>query len=119
VDTENSKSGWLKFPDFCPAKNNPPMFERLQKKWKVSGLQLFLILCSFAIAGSMTGFVAKKIMNALSVEQDWLWAIIYIILITLLWPILVLLVGFFFGQFRFFSNYIRKMGEKMGIGKHS
>jgi len=93
------------------------MFDRLQKKWKVSGGRLALILCTFAIGGSATGFVGKKIMNALAVQQDWLWAVIYIVLITLIWPLAVLLVSIPFGQFSFFSKYIRKIGEKMGVGK--
>ncbi len=93
------------------------MFERLQKKWKVKGLQLALILCTFAIGGSLTGFAGKKIMNALSIDQDWLWAIIYILLITIIWPLAVLIVSFPFGQFRFFSRYIKKIGAKMGFIK--
>jgi hypothetical protein len=95
------------------------MFEGLQKKWKVGGLQLFLILCTFAIGGSATGFVAKKVMNAIAIRQDWLWAIIYILLVTLIWPMMVLLVSIPFGQFRFFSGYIKKLGAKMGIGRKS
>ena len=92
------------------------MFERLQKKWKVKGVQLFLILCTFTIGGSLTGFVGKKIMNVLSVSQDWLWAILYILIVTLLWPLAVLLVSIPFGQFPFFINYIRKIGARMGFG---
>lgn len=91
------------------------MFTRLQQKWKVGAGQLALILCTFALGGSGTGFVAKKIMNALSVQADWLWAVIYIVLVTLLWPLSVLLVSIPFGQFRFFSRYIRKMGAKLGL----
>jgi hypothetical protein len=91
------------------------MFGGLQKKWKVNALQLTLILCTFAIGGSVTGFIAKKIMNALSIGQDWLWAIVYILLITLLWPLMVIVVSIPFGQFRFFRRYIRKLGEKMGF----
>ena len=93
------------------------MFEKLQKKWKVSGVRLALILCTFAIGGSATGFIGKKIMNALSVQQDWLWAVIYILLITIIWPLTVLIVSIPLGQFSFFSKYIRKIGAKMGIGK--
>ena len=93
------------------------MFERLQKKWKVGGLQLALILCTFAIGGSATGFAGKKIMNALSIQQDWLWAVIYILLITIIWTMAVLVVSIPFGQFSFFIKYIRKIGEKMGLGK--
>ena len=91
------------------------MFEQLQKKWKVGALQLGLIIGTFAIGGSATGLVAKKIMNALSVQQDWLWAIIYILLITIIWPLAVLIVSIPFGQFSFFSRYIRKIGAKMGV----
>ncbi len=93
------------------------MFERLQKKWKVGGLQLALILCTFAIGGSLTGFAGKKIMNVLAIGQDWLWAIIYILLVTIIWPLMVLLVSIPFGQFRFFTGYIKKLGTKMGIVK--
>jgi hypothetical protein len=91
------------------------MLERLQKKWKVGGFQLILILCTFAIGGSATGFLGKKIMNVLSIEQDWLWAVIYILLITIIWPLAVIIVSIPFGQFRFFTRYIRKIGEKMGL----
>lgn len=93
------------------------MFGNLKKKWKVSGLQLALILTTFAVGGSLTGFVAKKIMNQLPVQQDWLWAIIYILIITILWPLAVLLVSFPLGQFSFFANYIRKIGIKLGLGR--
>ena len=91
------------------------MFERLRKKWKVNGWQLTLIICTFAIGGSLTGFLAKKIMNLLSLQQDWLWAILYILLITIIWPLMVVLVSVPLGQFRFFRAYIRKLGQKMGL----
>jgi hypothetical protein len=93
------------------------MFEKLRKKWKVNVLQLVLILCTFAIGGSLTGYAAKKIMNVMSVEADWLWVIIYLLLVTIIWPIMVLVISIPFGQFRFFSNYTRKLGEKMGLIK--
>lgn len=95
------------------------MFEKLQQKWKVSGGRLALILTTFAIGGSLTGFVGKKIMNLLSIQQDWLWAIVYILIITVLWPISVLIVSIPFGQFRFFQNYIKKIGKKFGGGRNS
>ena len=93
------------------------MFEKLRQKWKVNVFQLVLILCTFAIGGSLTGYVAKKIMNVLSIEADWVWAIIYIILVTIIWPMMVLLISLPFGQFRFFSNYTRKLGQKIGLLK--
>ena len=91
------------------------MFERLQQKWKVSGWQLLFILFTFAIGGSLTGYAGKKIMNVLSIHQDWLWTIVYILLIILLWPLMVLVVSVPFGQFRFFIKYVQKIGARMGI----
>ena len=93
------------------------MFEKLRQKWKVNVFQLVLILCTFAIGGSLTGYAAKKIMNALAVEADWLWTVIYILLVTTIWPIMVLIISIPFGQFRFFYNYTRKLGQKMGLLK--
>lgn len=92
------------------------MFERLQRKWKVNGLQLLLILCTFAIGGSLTGYAGRKLMNLFSIDTGWLWIIVYILLVTLLWPMAVLLVSVFFGQFRFFTGYLRKMGRRLGVG---
>ena len=93
------------------------MFEGLQQKWKVKSGQLVLILCTFAIGGSATGWVAKKIMNVLAIEQDWLWAVIYIILVTICWPLMVILISIPFGQFPFFSRYIKKLGSRIGLVK--
>jgi len=93
------------------------MFEKLRKKWKVGGLQLTLILLTFAIGGTLTGFIGKKIMNFLAVQQDWLWAVIYILLVTVLWPLAVIIVSIPFGQFPFFIKYIKRIGAKMGIRK--
>jgi formyltetrahydrofolate-dependent phosphoribosylglycinamide formyltransferase len=95
------------------------MFKRLQQKWKVGSLQIILIIICFAIGGSLTGFIAKKIMNLLSIQQDWLWAIIYILLVTIIWPLAVIIVSIFFGQLKFFSGYVRRLGEKLGIIRSS
>ena len=93
------------------------MLKRLQEKWKVNALQLVLILCTFAIGGSLTGFAGKKIMNALAISHDWIWAIVYILLITIIWPLAVIIVSIPFGQYPFFIKYIRKIGIKMGLIK--
>ena len=112
------------FTDFCAhrhplgthcQKKNHCMFEKLRKKWKVGPVQLVLILCTFAIGGSLTGFVAKKIMNVLPIGADWIWAIVYILLVTIIWPMMVVIISIPFGQFKFFTNYTRKLGEKLGI----
>ena len=90
------------------------MFERLQRKWNVSGLQLALILCTFAIGGSLTGYVGRRLMNYLPIEDRWIWVIIYVLVVTIIWPIMVILVSILFGQYKFFKTYIYKLVRRFG-----
>ena len=91
------------------------MFKRLKDKWGVTPLGLVLILCTFAIGGSLSGFLAKKVMNLLSIEQDLVYGMLYIVVVTLLWPLCVITVSIPFGQFKFFKGYLKKMGTKLGL----
>ncbi|MGZ8539762.1 MAG: phosphoribosylglycinamide formyltransferase [Chitinophagaceae bacterium] len=91
------------------------MFQRLQQKWQVKGLQLVLILFTFAIGGSLTGFAGRKLMNLVPLQQGWLWIVVYILLVTILWPFAVLLVSILFGQYKFFTGYLKKMGRRIGV----
>lgn len=91
------------------------MFDRLQHKWKVSGPRLALILVTFAVGGSLTGYAGRRLMNFLPIEQNGWWVLVYIILVTLIWPFAVLFVSIPFGQFRFFTAYLKKMGTRMGM----
>jgi len=93
------------------------MFNRLKQKWKVSATRVGLILCTFAIGGSLTGYAGRKLMNLFNIDTQWLWIVVYILLVTVLWPLAVLLVSIPFGQFRFFTAYLKKIGRRMGIGK--
>ncbi|MCU0385426.1 MAG: phosphoribosylglycinamide formyltransferase [Flavihumibacter sp.] len=89
------------------------MFEKLQKKWKVNGWQLLAILCTFAIGGSLTGIVGRKILQQLPELHPLGWTLLYIITMTLIWPLMVVLVSIPFGQFPFFKNYLLRIFQKM------
>src|ERR1051325_5818149 len=91
------------------------MLKRLEQKWQVSPLRIVLIIVCFALGGSLTGYAAKKIMDLFSVRQDWVWVIIYILLITIIWPLAVIIVSIFFGQLKFFAGYVKRIGVKLGI----
>ena len=95
------------------------MFSSLKKKWKVNEWQLALILCTFALGGSLTGYLGKKIMNLMSLQADWLWTLVYILLITLIWPLAVTLLSIPFGQFNFFKKYLGKILTRIGLLKTS
>jgi hypothetical protein len=93
------------------------MFDKLQKKWKVSGWQVFVMLIIFALGGSITGFVGRRLMSAFEIEMAVLYVIVYILLITIIWPVAVLIVSIPFGQFSFFRNYIVRIGNRLFIRK--
>lgn len=85
------------------------MFQKLQRKWKVNGTSLLLILATFALGGSACGIVGRKLMAFTGIEKGWLWALLYIIVLTIIWPLCVLLISIPMGQFAFFKKYIRKL----------
>lgn len=89
------------------------MFKRLKQKWNVGPVQLVLILCTFAIGGSLSGYAGRWLLTNLEVSNRVLYIIIYITAVTLIWPLAVLLVSIFFGQFRFFRQYLKKLSAKI------
>ena len=89
------------------------MLNRLQKKWKVGPVRLLIILVVFALGGSATGYVGKKVMPLFGIESTWIYIPVYIIIVTIIWPMMVLLVSIPFGQFAFFRSYITKLGRRM------
>ncbi len=89
------------------------MLEKLKSKWKVTTTQLVIILCTFALGGSLCGVLGKKILGLLAIDSKPLYLIAYIITITLLWPLCVIVVSIPFGQFSFFSNYLKKVKNRM------
>ncbi|MEO7489145.1 MAG: phosphoribosylglycinamide formyltransferase [Ferruginibacter sp.] len=91
--------------DFCR------MLQKLQHRWKVNGINLLLIIFTFAVGGSICGVAAKKVLAVTSIENTWIWIPAYIILISLLWPFCVLLISLPFGQFSFFKSYLIKIGN--------
>ncbi len=93
------------------------MFDKLKKKWNVTGVQLLLILCTFAIGGSMDGFISRRIITLFPLDKGVLWWVVYIVMLTLLWPLCVLVISIFFGQFRFFKSYLVRVARRMRLIK--
>jgi len=96
------------------------MFNKLQQKWKVGGIQLFLILCTFAVTGSLTAFISERITNWVGFDENTLFAWKILLRLSILifgYQFIILAVSFLFGQFRFFWNYEKKILTKMGFMK--
>lgn len=89
------------------------MFERLKARWKVNTINLLLIIATFALGGSLCGYAGRKLLLLTNLEKGIAWVFLYILLVTLLWPICVLLISIPLGQFAFFRRYIIKIGKKM------
>jgi formyltetrahydrofolate-dependent phosphoribosylglycinamide formyltransferase len=85
------------------------MFEKLKQRWKVNGLNLILIITTFALGGSLCGYTGRKLLALTGLDKGFLWVLLYILLVTLLWPVAVLLVSIPLGQFSFFRKYIGKV----------
>lgn len=90
------------------------MFEKLKQRWKVNGVNLILIIATFAIGGSLCGRVSSWIIKYLPIETKWIEVVLFIIFCTLIWPLCVLLVSIPLGQFSFFKKYIVKIFGRFG-----
>ena len=89
------------------------MFQNLKNRWKVNGVKLALIITTFALGGSLCGYIARKIIALTSLHKGLAWVLLYILLLTILWPIAVILISIPLGQFGFFKNYVGKIGKKI------
>ncbi|TAG09928.1 MAG: hypothetical protein EAZ41_08730, partial [Sphingobacteriia bacterium] len=69
------------------------MFNRLKDKWKVNWWQFTLIFSTFALGGSLCGYIGRKLLMLSSLEKGVGYFVIYIVLVTALWPICVLIVS--------------------------
>ncbi len=95
------------------------MFERLKNRWNIeSNLQVLIILVVFAITGSATVYLKKLLFGLVGItsETDLLIRIpIYILSVLVIYNILLLIVGFLFGQFNFFWKFEKKFFSRLVI----
>jgi energy-coupling factor transporter transmembrane protein EcfT len=98
------------------------MFENLKKKWKVDNKQLILILCTFAVTGTLTAYISRSITGWVGFTDETFWGLKLLLRIFILlfgYQVIILIVSFFFGQFRFFWNYEKKILRWMGVMRKS
>jgi formyltetrahydrofolate-dependent phosphoribosylglycinamide formyltransferase len=88
------------------------MFNRLKARWKVNSWSLLLILTTFALGGSTCARLGKWILSDLPINPI-AWWLLYLTLVTLLWPCCVLFYSIPLGQFKFFKNYLKRIASWM------
>ncbi len=89
------------------------MFQKLQEKWKVNGWQLFGVISTFALGGSLCGYLGKRLMMLTGLEKGVSWFLLYLLVVTLIWPLCVIMISIPLGQFRFFRGYLQKLWKRI------
>ena len=94
------------------------IFQHLKTKWGIRrDFDVILILVVFAITGSLAVRVGDLLYTYLGFDQHSsvaIWIFVRVILIFPLYQVLLLMVGFVFGQFRFFWDKEKKMMKWFG-----
>jgi len=94
--------------------------EKLKQRWGVeSNFQLTIIFIVFAITGSASAMVSKPVCLWLGITKEdfgFLFTPIRLILIFPLYQVLLVSIGFLFGQFAFFWKFEKKLLRKFGLG---
>ena len=92
-----------------------------KSRWGItSNFQLAVIIVVFAITGSTSAYLSKPILAWLGLVKGevsgWIYYPLYIILIFPVYQILLVSIGFLFGQFKFFWAFEKKMLRSMKLG---
>ena len=93
---------------------------KLKEKWGItSNFQIIIILLVFSITGSVAVWIAKPVLNLVGLDKEvvspWLFWPIRIFIIFPIYQILIVIIGTFFGQFKFFWAFEKKMLSRLGF----
>ena len=93
---------------------------KLKQRWGVkTNLQLTIIFIVFAITGSASAWLSKPFCLWLGITNEdlgYLFTPVRLLLIFPIYQVLLVSIGFLFGQFKFFWAFEKKMLKRMGLG---
>ncbi|MBE0390526.1 DUF6787 family protein [Flavobacterium sp. PL002] len=93
---------------------------KLKERWGItSNIQLSIIFIVFAITGSASAWLSKPLCYLLGITKDDLgmWFMpVRLLLIFPIYQVLLVFIGFIFGQFSFFWAFEKKMLKRLGLG---
>lgn len=95
--------------------------EKLKHRWGIhNNWSIIAIFIVFAINGTFASWIAKPVTNLLGLSQEtthpWLFWILRILLIFPIYQATLPIVGWFFGQFKFFWAFEKKFLTRLGLG---
>lgn len=97
--------------------------DKLKQRWGIdSNFQIAIIILVFAINGSFAAWVAKPVTEFFGLSSETtnpyiLYLTLRILLIFPIYQITLPIVGWFFGQFKFFWDFEKKMLRRIGLGR--
>jgi len=92
-----------------------------KERWKISSSwQFFVIILVFAITGSSAAIISKPILQEFGISKETnhflIYFLFYGIIIFPIYQILLISIGFLFGQFKFFWNFEMKLLRALKLG---
>lgn len=94
--------------------------KELKKRWNIeSNFQLTIIFIVFAITGSTSAWLSKPVcfwLGIIKEDYGFWYTPIRLLVIFPLYQVLLVLIGFTFGQFKFFWEFEKKMLRRLGLG---
>lgn len=91
-----------------------------KQRWNIqSNAQLTVIIVVFALTGSASAWLSKPFCGWLGITKDELgfwFTPVRLLLIFPIYQVLLVLIGFLFGQFKFFWKFEKKMLRSMRLG---
>ena len=92
-----------------------------KQRWNIiSNWQVFVIILVFAITGSSAAMMSKPILHWLGISKEThhiaLFLLFYILIIFPIYQVLLVAIGFLFGQFKFFWAFEKKLLKSMRLG---
>lgn len=98
------------------------IFKKLEKKWSVSyRWEMIAIFIVFAITGSTAAQISDPIISFLGFHREstngWIYWTLRILLIFPIYQLLLVFIGYLFGQFTFFWAFEKKMLNRLGLAR--
>ncbi len=98
------------------------LFKVLENKWDVTyRWELIAIFIAFAITGSTAARVSDPLLSFFGILKDttngWLYWPLRIFIIFPVYQVLLLIVGWLVGQFKFFWEFEKKMLKRLGFAR--
>ena len=94
--------------------------EKLKKRWGLqSNWQVVKVLLVFSITGYTSLLIAKPFLEFIGLHQEttnpWIYRPLRILLIFPIYQVLIVVIGWLFGEYQFFWNFEKKMLSRLGF----